>query len=334
MKVFFADEHCGEYGGLAHGIKNRVLAAKAAGIHVEYGEYDDALSRMSDGYILHCSNFVHWDSFIRKNPHALNMPHIVELHGWYLPAIDPEQGVFKEDVAIMLESVPALLTTSMAVRGAIGFGRHLHNSVYPEVCPPRESRTSGIVSVMNISRWKGIDRVLSIADKERVSVIGKEMNDKYNDGRLYIDRVHAEANFLGELGHEDVIAVLKKHEIFFAPSRLESCSLTVLEAMSCGTPVIATDAGDNREMIGDAGIIVDGDDREEILVAVDRIRNDWDRFHGNCIERSVEFSHKSIGKKLLSVYQHASDNWRSLIADQGHMSLRLQWIKKNKPEIC
>lgn len=47
-------------------------------------------------------------------------------------------------------------------------------------------------------------------------------------------------------------------------SRFEGFGLPAIEAMACGTPVVASNRGSLPEVVGDAGLIVDADDREQM----------------------------------------------------------------------
>ena len=57
------------------------------------------------------------------------------------------------------------------------------------------------------------------------------------------------------------LVTLYRHAVALVyPSRYEGFGLPVLEAMACGTPVIASTAASIPEVLGDAGILVDPDD--------------------------------------------------------------------------
>jgi glycosyltransferase involved in cell wall biosynthesis len=71
------------------------------------------------------------------------------------------------------------------------------------------------------------------------------------DGRL--ERVH----FLGYAPDEDLPGLYAGASLFVLPSLEEGFGLPILEAMACGTPVIASRAGALPEVLGDAGVLFD-----------------------------------------------------------------------------
>jgi len=75
-------------------------------------------------------------------------------------------------------------------------------------------------------------------------------------------------DFLGEV--KDVRSLLEKASVFVLPSLTEGVSLTLLEAMAAGLPVVATNVGGNPEVVinGKTGILVPPGDFKELALAI------------------------------------------------------------------
>jgi glycosyltransferase involved in cell wall biosynthesis len=67
---------------------------------------------------------------------------------------------------------------------------------------------------------------------------------------------------------EDKPLLYRNAEVFVFPSRREGFGLPPLEAMACGTPVVASDSGSLPEIIGPAGFAVDPDDVRNMAGAI------------------------------------------------------------------
>lgn len=69
---------------------------------------------------------------------------------------------------------------------------------------------------------------------------------------------------------DDVAELMRSMDIFVLPSLREGISNTILEAMACGVPVIATDVGGNAELVvdGHTGFIVTAQSPAEIAARV------------------------------------------------------------------
>ncbi len=63
--------------------------------------------------------------------------------------------------------------------------------------------------------------------------------------------VTGDVDFLGSLGHEEVIGLLQKTDIYVSTSISDSTSVSLLEAMACGCVPVVTDIPGNREWITD-----------------------------------------------------------------------------------
>ncbi|MET0398816.1 MAG: glycosyltransferase family 1 protein [Longimicrobiaceae bacterium] len=93
------------------------------------------------------------------------------------------------------------------------------------------------------------------------------------------------------------------------PSLYEGFGLPPLEAMQCGTPVIATRASSIPEVVGDAGILVEPGDDDALREAVLRLRGDGalrERLRGLSLRRAAEFSWDRCTRQTLDAYRAAA----------------------------
>jgi glycosyltransferase involved in cell wall biosynthesis len=64
------------------------------------------------------------------------------------------------------------------------------------------------------------------------------------------------ARWLGPVSDEELADLYSAAAVTAHPARYEGFGLTVLEAMSCASPVVVADSGALPEVVGDAGIVV------------------------------------------------------------------------------
>lgn len=89
------------------------------------------------------------------------------------------------------------------------------------------------------------------------------------------------------------------------PSRYEGFGLPPLEAMACGTPVIAARASSLPEVVGEAGLLVDPDDVEgwvEGIQALLRDRALWEMLRARGLARARQFSWEATVKAIVGFY--------------------------------
>jgi len=80
--------------------------------------------------------------------------------------------------------------------------------------------------------------------------------------------------FPGYVAYEDQPLWYGCATAFVYPSTYEGFGLPVLEAMACGTPVVASTASSVPEAAGDAAILVDPHDGEALTAAIERVARD------------------------------------------------------------
>jgi alpha-1,3-rhamnosyl/mannosyltransferase len=113
---------------------------------------------------------------------------------------------------------------------------------------------------------------------------------------------------LGAVREDCLIALYRGAAALVYPSRYEGFGLPVLEAMACGTPVIASRAASMPEVAGDAGILLDPDDVPGWGRAIARMLTDSelsDRMRAAGVERAAAFTWARTARLTLDAYRLA-----------------------------
>ena len=112
--------------------------------------------------------------------------------------------------------------------------------------------------------------------------------------------------YLGYVPRKDLPPLLSGAELLIWPSLYEGFGLPVLEAMSCGTPVVSSDVSSIPEICGDAGILVDPYDTDRIADAVKKVLSSIElqtALSQKGLERAKRFSLKNMAAKTLELYR-------------------------------
>jgi len=84
--------------------------------------------------------------------------------------------------------------------------------------------------------------------------------DQATVARLHASRHAARIHLVGHVGEEVLVATLRGADALLFASRYEGFGLPPLEAMACGTPVVAARATSVPEVVGDAALLVEPGD--------------------------------------------------------------------------
>jgi glycosyltransferase involved in cell wall biosynthesis len=113
---------------------------------------------------------------------------------------------------------------------------------------------------------------------------------------------------LGYLDRELLPALYSGASIFVYPSRYEGFGLPVLEAMSCGAPVIVSSDAALVELVDDAGVKLRTNSAEELTQAMERLLrfdNEQRRLREAALLRASAFSVERLGKETAEAYRQA-----------------------------
>ncbi len=117
--------------------------------------------------------------------------------------------------------------------------------------------------------------------------------------------------FLGRVSNHDLFHLYNAALCLVHPAFYEGFGLTPLEAMACGTPVVVSNVSSLPEVVGDAGLLVDPKNDEEITVALWRVLTDStlrDQLRVKGLQRAEAFSWERAARETMEVYQKAFDS--------------------------
>ncbi len=110
--------------------------------------------------------------------------------------------------------------------------------------------------------------------------------------------------FLGYVSDEDLAPLYSSCFGFVYPSCYEGFGLPVLEAMSCGAPVITSNVTSLPEVAGDAALYIDPASSDSLFIAMKTLNNAGlrDEMKQKSFQQSAKFSWKKAAKEMLQIY--------------------------------
>lgn len=119
---------------------------------------------------------------------------------------------------------------------------------------------------------------------------------------LDLNRVH----WLAAVSQEELARLYREADVLLFPSICEGFGLPVLEAMASGTPVIASNVSALPEVVGDAGILIDPQDVNGIVAALQQLLSDRElqqQLIDAGLERAKAFTWERMARETLAAYR-------------------------------
>jgi glycosyltransferase involved in cell wall biosynthesis len=112
-------------------------------------------------------------------------------------------------------------------------------------------------------------------------------------------------HFVGYVNKKDKPYIYNLASLFVYPSHFEGFGLPALEAMACGTPVIASNCSSLLEVVGKAAITIDPNRPDEISAAMKAFLEDekiYDRYRERGLGQAKKFSWKKCAKETIGLF--------------------------------
>jgi len=115
--------------------------------------------------------------------------------------------------------------------------------------------------------------------------------------------------FLGLLDRNQVKEYLDRCDIFLSTSFYETFGIALIEALACGKPVVSTNSGGPRDIIGpEDGLLIDSFDPVDFYQGVMHICQHYSQYNSDVIRKRCadRFSESEVTSKLIQIYQSSA----------------------------
>jgi glycosyltransferase involved in cell wall biosynthesis len=157
------------------------------------------------------------------------------------------------------------------------FYRRDSKVIYPPVSLPKTAdvkKEDYYFIVSRIVGGKGLDIAIEAALKAgfKLKIAGSPAGYYFEHDKL-TKQAHGKVEFLGQVSNEELSKLYKGAKAFLALSKDEDFGITPVEAMLCGTPVVAFNGGGYKETVidGKTGIFFDESNAESLIKAIKKL---------------------------------------------------------------
>ncbi|HSX42281.1 MAG TPA: glycosyltransferase family 1 protein [Candidatus Saccharimonadales bacterium] len=112
----------------------------------------------------------------------------------------------------------------------------------------------------------------------------------------------------GFVSDDDLAAIYSAASVYVHPSWYEGFGIMILEAFAAGAPVVTSNTSSLPEVVGDAGLLVDPRNVDELVAAITTMLTDPAQaaaFRKKGFERVKQFSWEKMAEQTLAVYNEA-----------------------------
>jgi glycosyltransferase involved in cell wall biosynthesis len=184
-----------------------------------------------------------------------------------------------------------------------------HPAVDSSFNPDGPSRDLGgpyVLTVATLERRKNLETLLDAMTivrgthpELRLAVVGAP---GWQAPRLEAEGVLA----LGYVGDNELAALYRGAEVFVYPSRFEGFGMPIVEAMACGTVVVASAHRSLDEASGDVGLRADPESAEAFAAAIETALEASDSLVSRGIEDARRFAPLACGRAILQGYEQTA----------------------------
>jgi glycosyltransferase involved in cell wall biosynthesis len=206
----------------------------------------------------------------------------VSPNGHDVPIVSTCHGPFDEDLLPIFRAIGRrasiiAISADQATRAAgVPIRRVIHHGIDPAEYPVGTGTGDFLLFLGRMSPTKGVHRAIDLArrtgSKLLIAAKCREPLERQYFEEVVHPKLGGDVEYLGEVSGVDKLELLGEAQALLNPIQWpEPFGLVMIEAMACGTPVIASDCGAAPEIVdqGTTGFI--GADDDELVASIARV---------------------------------------------------------------
>jgi len=176
--------------------------------------------------------------------------------------------------------------------------------------------------VGRVMKMKGLDTLIaacSVAGQDvHCVVVGRGPDTEWLKKIASDLRFERQLHFVDHLGPSEIPSAMRDLDIMVLPSRTaphwkEQFGRVLVEAMACGVPVVGSSSGEIPFVIGNAGMVFEEGNSEQLAQRIVELRNSntYSQFQQRGYERVAStYTNERIAQAICSVYHEVSTSQR------------------------
>lgn len=159
----------------------------------------------------------------------------------------------------------------------------------------------------NIKTILKIARMIDSIDKDLKIVLAGKRGFGFEEFEKELLELSEKVIWLNQVNDEELLLLYNKAFIFLFPSFVEGFGLPPIEAMACGTPVIASNCDALYEILNGVALLHNPDDVEGIIDSIIKLNSEKDFYIEMCessIKHSRLFSKENMIKSFMEIIEN------------------------------
>ncbi|MFA6098451.1 MAG: glycosyltransferase family 1 protein [Patescibacteria group bacterium] len=148
--------------------------------------------------------------------------------------------------------------------------------------------------------------IKKIKNSHKLILIGNPGNG-FSEIKKLIDNLNLNEKIImpGWVGENDLPYIMNAADLFVFPSRYEGFGIPIIEAMACQIPVITSNFGAMKEVSGNAALLINPDNLENLAQSIDTLINDKklrSLMIQNGLKNIIKYSWETSAKQIKTLF--------------------------------